>query len=836
MTIRIVLVLLCIVGCGIMARVSIHGKLLRSYFRLSMFSWNYNNFRHQRPTDRVMKLSGTETLVRVASDDQGSLTIMTLAWLLGAWGFAHVYNFLLRISFPQLEQKHKLDGECKWTYSELIDVQYLLLIYAKALTLFIVLDMMLQDNLRCRHQYENWAKSLRRVWKGFPAIRIVGFWMYSLIVGAALFGMDCLSPIRLWIGSFEYQPSVFSSEIGRSAISASLLLFDIFIVIQDWEFPTFNTRREIDAPGLPVSIVSVWKTNVHFTAKWIAYTLTLWSILASGVCFFLQLTYKPSVFGQLVQEGDSYLYSITNQTVLDHMNCGYRCFNIPVNYNEPHQVQKLIVHFLDYPFIEKLPCLMIAIGSIVMFLVMMNYEKDRLVPDKRMVGARAKLYASQLAEASVAATATVHLKNLTQLKHLYARRKHIEDIGSAIALAGILLVILQNDAIWLTYLHSKQQNPDIVVEDASQGARPGTLYGLLIFLSTILLLILVVRRFVIECELLRLRHQISPMATIYNTPRLRRGLLLELLINALIVPPLLQGAFSNRQFHSRGSSSECPEGMIHVESSCFLEYTYPYEVLGVIMYLRLYWIGRVIRNHSGFHGQRSDFIGCLNNVSTESPWWNFRCLFHVAPIKVLIPILLLTWILTAVAVSIFERPITRGQVKSIWLTIVTMSTVGYGDVYPQTIGGRFILVIGGIVGGTIVISMLTSIFMGFLSTTHSEERVLAILSTRVWQKNVLDASSKVISFAWRHWRLKKQSDVTPAQLHASSKRFYRMIQCVRRLRYGKPAGAFDDQVQKLVVWQKAVLEPQLKEVEDTKKRVLVEIESVIQALEANFRH
>lgn len=69
------------------------------------------------------------------------------------------------------------------------------------------------------------------------------------------------------------------------------------------------------------------------------------------------------------------------------------------------------------------------------------------------------------------------------------------------------------------------------------------------------------------------------------------------------------------------------------------------------------------------------------------------------------------------AMQVFERPLSEvskqdfnSYLNSLWLIVVTMTTVGYGDVYPKTSGGRFI-------GMTICIwgMFLTSFFTVTLS-------------------------------------------------------------------------------------------------------------------------
>lgn len=62
-------------------------------------------------------------------------------------------------------------------------------------------------------------------------------------------------------------------------------------------------------------------------------------------------------------------------------------------------------------------------------------------------------------------------------------------------------------------------------------------------------------------------------------------------------------------------------------------------------------------------------------------------------------LIIYTGIITALATIGFELTEKRGWWDSLWWVIVTGSTVGYGDQYPATVGGR-------IIGALLIISMV----------------------------------------------------------------------------------------------------------------------------------
>jgi len=73
--------------------------------------------------------------------------------------------------------------------------------------------------------------------------------------------------------------------------------------------------------------------------------------------------------------------------------------------------------------------------------------------------------------------------------------------------------------------------------------------------------------------------------------------------------------------------------------------------------------------------------------------------------------------------------------NSIWNVIITMTTVGYGDVYPKSQVGRFIGVIVAL-WGLFLVSIFTVTLTNLFSFTSGEEKAFD-LSKRLKQKDLL---------------------------------------------------------------------------------------------------
>ncbi|RHY28784.1 hypothetical protein DYB25_013280 [Aphanomyces astaci] len=106
----------------------------------------------------------------------------------------------------------------------------------------------------------------------------------------------------------------------------------------------------------------------------------------------------------------------------------------------------------------------------------------------------------------------------------------------------------------------------------------------------------------------------------------------------------------------------------------------------------------------------------------------------------------------AVGVSVMERPLPSpldSEVTAMWMVIV--------------------------------ISMLTSLFMGSLQTTRGEDKVLHVVRYKRWQRRRLDASVNLIAAAWKLFKLRRSKCPLDATAH---RRLYECMQHVRELRLG----------------------------------------------------
>lgn len=96
---------------------------------------------------------------------------------------------------------------------------------------------MLQDTL-----YPSWAGGLRALWRRHGQWRILIFWSGTLGASALVIYLIVSDRIN-W--DLLHRNYISSSELSRAFLASSILVMDLLIVSQDWDFPVFVCDMDI---------------------------------------------------------------------------------------------------------------------------------------------------------------------------------------------------------------------------------------------------------------------------------------------------------------------------------------------------------------------------------------------------------------------------------------------------------------------------------------------------------------------------------------------------------------------------------------------------------------
>lgn len=308
---RLGLMLLCTAIGIYIGRMWLHHRFLRDICGLSMFAEN-----------------------------NGSFFAMGLG-VAGAYlGGGAVYNWMIPADAERVTRDTNMEAR---SFGKLLQCCSAA---AHAVSAVQVVDGVLQD----RQRYPNWACNLKYQWR-----QSFGGWLRVLcgwVAAVALAGICLLSTFAAtatWGGL---------DEIARVFFASCLMFLDLFAVVQDWEFPTFQApsglereimiagtfkpsfhcgvgscltrcaqsrRSELPSPASSPSILQHGVEqffNLTFTGPWLTYGPLLCAVCLDLLGTCSQLLYHPEDWGQYVDPKTNRIWTITDKHHLSAYRAG----------------------------------------------------------------------------------------------------------------------------------------------------------------------------------------------------------------------------------------------------------------------------------------------------------------------------------------------------------------------------------------------------------------------------------------------------------------------------------------------------------------------------------
>ncbi|XP_068789910.1 transmembrane protein 117 isoform X1 [Struthio camelus] len=266
---------------------------------------------HQRLFGQLLRL-------KMFREDHGSWMTMFFSTILFLFIFSHIYNLFLIMAgnmsayiitdFMGIKNENFMKVAAVGTWM------------GDFVTAWMVTDMMLQDK-----PYPDWGKSARAFWKK-GNIRIILFWtvLFTLTsVVVLIITTDWISWDKLNRGFLP------SDEVSRAFLASFILVFDLLIVMQDWEFPHFMGDVEVNLPGLPSAHMQfkvpyfqkIFKEeyHIHITGKWFNYGIIFLVLILDLNMWKNQIFYKPHEYGQYIGPGQK-IYTVKDSESLKDLN------------------------------------------------------------------------------------------------------------------------------------------------------------------------------------------------------------------------------------------------------------------------------------------------------------------------------------------------------------------------------------------------------------------------------------------------------------------------------------------------------------------------------------
>ena len=270
--------------------------------------------------------------------------------------------------------------------------------------------------------------------------------------------------------------------------------------------------------------------------------------------------------------------------------------------------------------------------------------------------------------------------------------------------------------------------------------------------STLLLLVAIVWRTIREMRWQQAKSIYSTQDNLYTTGKYKM-MTLELLVN-LVFPIYWLERVSFDYINDSYSAS--------------ISYTVN-SMLTIFTLVRLYHLVRLSSVLSMYRSGRAQRV-CQMNGAEATSWFAVRCLMKTMPFRMLGLSLLSGMLIGGFCLRIFERPMVTytGQDFSeygntMWLILVTMTTVGYGDYFPVTLPGRMFGIVM-CLWGVLIISMFVVALTTLLNLESAEEKSLLILQRLGFKEDMKTLAAHVLTSALRYrWLIRHHPDKTRLQ-------------------------------------------------------------------------
>lgn len=198
------------------------------------------------------------------------------------------------------------------------------------------------------------------------------------------------------------------------------------------------------------------------------------------------------------------------------------------------------------------------------------------------------------------------------------------------------------------------------------------------------------------------------------------------------------------------------------------------SILCICLFLRFYYTFRFYIYRSGYISPEMNEF-CRKHFFETTMLFGVKSLIFYEPQKMYSLVALIEVYFFAFTIRIFERELNEdfGSItSSIWFVLVTMTTVGYGDMISVSVEGRIFTLVA-CFSGVFLMSLMLLTLTNILSLSEEESHVFQILKKIKINKNLKQNASSVISKAMNLNRkkltLQEKTNILSSAIHDFSK-------------------------------------------------------------------
>ncbi|XP_052067421.1 transmembrane protein 117-like [Mytilus californianus] len=323
--------------------------------------------------------------LKMFCDDQGSWMIMFLFSLISVFIFSWLYNAFLLAGGSSTED-YRISGLLGLSNSIFMKAAATGTWCGDFFTAWMVTDMMLQEKL-----YPYWGRPIRKWWNR-KYNRIILFWIVTSVTSFTVLFTIATDYIQ-W--DKLHRDFLSSNEVSRAFLASFILVMDILIVVQDWDFPHFISAIDIKLPGVNTAHITFDipkcfrpdKWQIHITGKWFNYGILFLVMILDLNMWKNQIFYYPYDYGQYT-DNDGKIHTVNDDFSLENhnetlMSFSYRNSTINPLTNQTYISEDGVMNsrFYDNSLAVKAIAFIPALAAFITFGVLI-WQFGRFKPSK----------------------------------------------------------------------------------------------------------------------------------------------------------------------------------------------------------------------------------------------------------------------------------------------------------------------------------------------------------------------------------------------------------------------------------------------------------------------
>ena len=170
----------------------------------------------------------------------------------------------------------------------------------------------------------------------------------------------------------------------------------------------------------------------------------------------------------------------------------------------------------------------------------------------------------------------------------------------------------------------------------------------------------------------------------------------------------------------------------------------------------------------------------------RSTFYGLKCVFHVSPLKFLFICLFISIPVFSFVIRVSEYPLSYLVEKNgfhkypncFWWTVVTMTTIGYGDYFPRTPIGRIVTFLLSI-WGVIIVSSMVVVLSTYVTPSNVERKAFYMIKKLGIRSRLKENSSYILLHLAKASRLFRSIKVADSRVVRSIKNYKKHFKIFR---------------------------------------------------------